>query len=147
MPTPAINGARNAKAANKRKPGLEMREAKSGLKVAPRSEPRNEHDQDKTDSFLVVGVGASAGGLEAFIQLLGALAPTPGMAFILVQHLDPQHQSMLADILSKTSKMPIHEAKDGVVVMPDCIYVIHGHSQWKAGAHSSAAFPASPLAR
>lgn len=94
------------------------------MKVASRSEQSSDSEQDKANSFLVVGVGASAGGLEAFTQLLGALPPKPGIAFILVQHLDPQHQSMLADILSKTSKMPIHEAKDGVTVKPDCIYVI-----------------------
>src|SRR5260370_8171425 len=46
------------------------------------------------------------------------------MAFILVQHLDPQHHSMLTDILSKTSKIPIREAKDGMAVLRDCIYVI-----------------------
>lgn len=126
MSAPPISGARNAKqAANNPKPDEKVgAEAKRRTKVAPRSDLCNEHDLDRTDSFLVVGVGASAGGLEAFIQLLGALPPKPGMAFILVQHLDPQHQSMLTDILSKTSKMPIHEAKDGVAVEPDCIYVI-----------------------
>lgn len=89
-----------------------------------RSRKPSDHVQDKTNSFLVVGVGASAGGLEAFTQLLGALPPEPGIAFVLVQHLDPQHHSMLTDILSKTSKMPIHEARDGAAVQPDCIYVI-----------------------
>ena len=124
MSTPLITGARNAKSTNKGRLGKKVGgQPKSRTKAASRSE-RIEYNQDKPGSFLVVGVGASAGGLEAFIQLLGALPPKPGMAFILVQHLDPQHQSMLADILSKTSKMPIHEARNGVVVKPDCIYVI-----------------------
>lgn len=122
MPTPPTRGGGSANALRKNKPGVDV-PGKARSRI-PRSDQRNEHDQHKADSFLVVGVGASAGGLEAFTQLLGGLPPKPGMAFVLVQHLDPQHQSMLADILSKTSKMPIHEAKDGVVVKPDCIYVI-----------------------
>ncbi len=125
MPTSQIGGKRNAKAAQQRKSTLNARgKAKKGIKATSSSEPCNDGEQAKTNSFLVVGVGASAGGLEAFTQLLSALPLKPGMAFILVQHLDPQHHSMLADILSKTSKMPIHEAKDGVTVQPDCIYVI-----------------------
>jgi two-component system, chemotaxis family, CheB/CheR fusion protein len=123
MPTPRGSGGRNVNALRKDKPDVRGK-ARDRMKVASRSEQSRDPRQDKTNSFLVVGVGASAGGLEAFTQLLGALPPKPGMAFILIQHLDPQHHSMLADILSKTSKMPIHEAKDGVDVQPDCIYVI-----------------------
>jgi two-component system, chemotaxis family, CheB/CheR fusion protein len=122
MPTLRGSGGRNVNALRKDKPDVRGK-ARDRMKVASRSEQSGDPRQDKTNSFLVVGVGASAGGLEAFTQLLGALPPKPGMAFILVQHLDPQHHSMLADILSKTSKMPIHEAKDGVGVQPDCIYV------------------------
>jgi two-component system CheB/CheR fusion protein len=125
MPTPHIGGNRSAKAAHQLKSTLKARgKAKEGIKGALRPEQCSDRGQAKTNSFLVVGVGASAGGLEAFTQLLSALPPKPGMAFILIQHLDPQHHSMLADILSRTSKMPIHEAKDGVTVQPDCIYVI-----------------------
>ena len=62
----------------------------------------------------VVGIGASAGGLEAFGQLLQHLPADTGFAFVLVQHLDPSHASMLTKLLSRTSPMPVHEAKDGV---------------------------------
>ena len=55
----------------------------------------------------VVGIGASAGGLEAFTQLLRALPVDTGMAFVLVQHLSPNHVSALAEILSRATKMPV----------------------------------------
>jgi two-component system CheB/CheR fusion protein len=75
-------------------------------------------------SFPVVGIGASAGGLEAFTQLLQALPPDTGMAFVLVLHLDPKHESMLAPILSRVTSMPVKEVEDGMVVEPNHIYVI-----------------------
>src|ERR1051326_4229540 len=59
----------------------------------------------------VVGVGASAGGLEAFTELLSHLPNDTGMAFVLIQHLDPKHESHLAELLSKTSKMPVSEVR------------------------------------
>src|SRR6188768_2776847 len=64
-------------------------------------------------SFPIVGVGASAGGLEAFTQLLGELPPDTGMAFVLIQHLDPTHTSFLADALTKSTTMRVTQAKDG----------------------------------
>ena len=57
----------------------------------------------------VVGVGASAGGLEAFTELLSHLPDDTGMAFVLIQHLDPKHESHLTELLSKASKMPVSE--------------------------------------
>src|SRR5213078_2401965 len=62
--------------------------------------------------FPVVYVGASAGGLEAFTQLLGALPTDTGMAFVLVTHLSPSHASHLADILSRATQMPVTEVKE-----------------------------------
>jgi len=72
----------------------------------------------------VVGIGASAGGLEAFTKFLAHLPDDTGMAFLLVQHLDPQHESHLAEILSKSAKAPVAEAKDGMEVEPDRVCVI-----------------------
>jgi two-component system CheB/CheR fusion protein len=72
----------------------------------------------------IVGIGASAGGLEAFRQLLGALPADTGMAYVLVQHLDPRHESILADLLSQTTKMPVCEVKADVRVEPNRVYVI-----------------------
>jgi len=74
--------------------------------------------------FPVVGIGASAGGLEAFRILLRALPPKSGMAFILVQHLDPTHTSMMVELLAPQAAMPVVEATDGARLEPDHIYVI-----------------------
>ncbi|MGZ4316015.1 MAG: chemotaxis protein CheB, partial [Gaiellaceae bacterium] len=75
-------------------------------------------------AFPIVGVGASAGGLEAFTQLLQALPSNTGMAFVLVQHLDPTHTSFLAEALSKATAMPVHQVEDGQRIEPDHVYVI-----------------------
>jgi len=72
----------------------------------------------------IVGIGASAGGLEAFRQLLGALPADTGMAYVLVQHLDPRHESILANLLSQATTMPVSEVKGDTRVEPDRVYVI-----------------------
>ena len=59
-------------------------------------------------SFPIVGIGASAGGLEAFRELLRFLPDDAGMAYVLVQHLDPWHESLLPDLLARATRMPIH---------------------------------------
>lgn len=74
--------------------------------------------------FPVVGIGASAGGLDAFKRLLKAIPADSGMAYILVQHLDPAHESILADLLQKITKIPIQEITDNIHVAPDHIYII-----------------------
>jgi two-component system, chemotaxis family, CheB/CheR fusion protein len=74
--------------------------------------------------FSVVAVGASAGGLEAFSQLLRAIPNNTGMAFVFIQHLDPKHHSILSELLAKTSNMPVLEAKNGTSVRADHVYVI-----------------------
>jgi two-component system CheB/CheR fusion protein len=72
----------------------------------------------------IVGIGASAGGLEAFTLLLEHLPVDTGMAFVLVQHLEPDHESALPEILARTTAMPVREVTDKVVVRPNCVYVI-----------------------
>ncbi len=74
--------------------------------------------------FPVVGVGASAGGLEAFTRLLRALPADTGMALVLVQHLAPAHESVLDEILSRTTSMPVSEVMDECKVEPNHVYVI-----------------------
>jgi two-component system, chemotaxis family, CheB/CheR fusion protein len=73
--------------------------------------------------FSVVGIGASAGGLEALVELLGAL-PATGMAFIVVQHLDPTHESLLPEILAKNTSIPVSGAVAGEGLKADHVYVI-----------------------
>ena len=83
--------------------------------------------QDKEpqiSNFPIVGIGASAGGLEAFSQLLGALPGDSGMAFVVVQHLDPGHQSELANILAGHTSMAVREITQGLSVEPNHVYVI-----------------------
>src|SRR6185437_6616827 len=72
----------------------------------------------------VIGIGASAGGLDAFTQMLKALPPTTGMAYVLVQHLDPNHESMLVDLLAQHTSMPVRQATQGTQVEPDHVYII-----------------------
>jgi two-component system CheB/CheR fusion protein len=72
----------------------------------------------------VVGIGASAGGLEAFRLLLEHLPTDTGMAFILVQHLDPTHESILAALLSRATEMPVNEVTQGIRVEPNHVYII-----------------------
>ena len=74
--------------------------------------------------FPIVGIGASAGGLEAFRQLLAHLPVDTGMGFILVQHLDPSHESMSADIFSRATRMKVAEVRNGVRVEPNQVYII-----------------------
>ena len=75
-------------------------------------------------AFPVVGVGASAGGMEAFIELLRHVSHDSGMAFVLIQHLDPTHPSYLCDALARSTGFPVHEIQDGMRVEPDHVYVI-----------------------
>ena len=91
--------------------------------VAPEPAP----DADRVAGagrFPVVGVGASAGGIEALEALLRELDPNVGAAVIIVLHLDPTHPSMVAQILARSSQVPVREAEDGVVIEPGNVYVI-----------------------
>src|ERR1700693_1479586 len=72
--------------------------------------------------FPIVGIGASAGGLEAFSELLRYLPEKSGMAFVLVQHLDPKHGRALEEILARTTTIPVTEVTQGVVGPPDPAY-------------------------
>ncbi|MEQ8847453.1 chemotaxis protein CheB [Botrimarina sp.] len=73
---------------------------------------------------VVVGVGASAGGLEAYRQLLRGMPNEPGVAFVLVQHLDPAHDSLMVELLSKHTELPVHQVTDTTRVEPNRVYVI-----------------------
>ena len=75
-------------------------------------------------AFPIVGIGASAGGLEAFTQLLQHIPVTTGLAFVLVQHLAPTRVSMLPELLSRVTKMPVRQVRKGMIVEPNHIYVM-----------------------
>ncbi len=72
----------------------------------------------------VVAIGASAGGLDALKKFFTAMSPDPGMAFVLVQHLDPTHESTLADLMSRYTPLKVVQAKDGMKVESDYLYII-----------------------
>ncbi len=88
--------------------------------VASSPQPR---DRDVATA-RVVGIGASAGGLDAFLDLVSAMPADTGLAFVLIQHLDPHHDSMLVDILAGATAIPVQEVTDGVRIERDHIYVI-----------------------
>jgi len=90
------------------------------------STPSLEKTSKDTDNglFPIVGIGASAGGLEAIEQFLGNVPENSGRAYIVVQHLDPTHKGMLPELLQRISKMKVFQVKDRMVVKPNCVYVI-----------------------
>ena len=93
-----------------------------GRTVAGRGEERTNGKGPQGPA--VVGIGASAGGLEAFTRLLQHLPADTGMAFVLVQHLDPQHPSLLSQLLAGRTVLPVEEATDRVEVAADHVYVV-----------------------
>jgi two-component system CheB/CheR fusion protein len=74
-------------------------------------------------TFPIVGVGASAGGLDAFRRLLSCLDANLGMAYVFIQHLDPTHPSLMPSLLSRMTVLPIREVQDGMRLQPDTIYI------------------------
>ena len=85
------------------------------------AEPR---DDAPATPFPIVGIGASAGGLEALEQFLGSVPPTTGLAYVVVQHLDPTHKGMIVELLQRATTLPVTQVEDGVRVAPDHVYVI-----------------------
>src|SRR6266851_4742484 len=111
-------------ARKKRKPAEPCRAEPASTPPAAQSPAEEAGVREETSSFPIVGIGASAGGLEAFTQMLRALPVDTGMAFVLVQHLDPTHTSMLTEILSRATGMPVAEVKDQMPAEPNHVYVI-----------------------
>ncbi|HEY6251479.1 MAG TPA: chemotaxis protein CheB [Candidatus Angelobacter sp.] len=100
---------------------MKSRSPKSG----PRDEEKGRRGRPTANGvFPVVAIGASAGGLESYSDFFRALPRDLGMAFVLVQHLDPSHHSLLADIISKTTRMPVDEVRSGMRIRPNWVYVI-----------------------
>ena len=82
------------------------------------------NDLNKANEFPIVAIGASAGGLEAFEQFFGNMPKDNGMAFVVIQHLDPTHTSMMPELLQRITTMKVFQAADRLKVKPNCIYVI-----------------------
>jgi two-component system CheB/CheR fusion protein len=100
--------------------------ATAGKPTTPEHAPEPTSSTPVAPAFPVVGIGASAGGLAAIEEFLAAL-PTDGsleMAFVLLQHLDPDHKSLLLDLVRRYTKMEVEWAADGVKVKPGCTYIL-----------------------
>ena len=123
----------------KKKNALPMKQATPRYKEAP-PDGSVENRADKSaevptepdtfshsdEGFPIVGIGASAGGLAAFEAFFSAMpaATDPGMAFVLVQHLAPDHKSILTDLVRRYTRMQVYEVEDGMAVQPNCAYII-----------------------
>src|SRR5574337_569107 len=105
---------------SKAQPLLEKPEGDASIEAEIEVDQAREEPTD----FPIVGVGASAGGLEAFRELLHHLPENTGMGFVLVQHLDPRHESLLTGLLQTSTKLAMVEARDGLRVEPNHVYVI-----------------------
>jgi two-component system CheB/CheR fusion protein len=103
--------AANTKAAGKKAP------AKTRVDKKPIS-------PGTTQGFYIVGIGASAGGLEAFEAVFRNMPENPGMAFVLVPHLDPTHASILPQLVQKCTKMQVMQVEDGLKVLPNTVYIV-----------------------
>ena len=106
-------------------PGQETRAASSAeATAATATAPQGQPETQGRDRFPIVGIGASAGGLDAFRQFLTAMPSDSGVALILIPHLDPTHESMMVPLLARHTRLPVCEAAQGMKVQPNCVYVI-----------------------
>jgi two-component system CheB/CheR fusion protein len=88
------------------------------------------------DGFLIAAIGASAGGIEAFTELVRSLPKDTGMAFVLIQHLDPKHHSMLTELVAKETAMQVAEVTEGMQVEPNHVYVIPPNASMSISNHA-----------
>jgi two-component system CheB/CheR fusion protein len=96
-------------------------------KIKDRKEKEQEEESRNEDTdidFTIVGIGASAGGLESLEKFFKALPTDNGMAFVIVQHLSPDYKSLMVELLSKHTNIPVHRIEDSVKVKPNNIYLI-----------------------
>ncbi len=88
------------------------------------SRTKTETPDKSQQAFPVVGIGASAGGLKAFKTFFSHMPGNSGMAFVLVPHLDPGHQSLMVELLTEHTSMPVCEVTDKMLVKPNHVYII-----------------------
>lgn len=98
-------------------------------KLARKADHQTKRRSLESIPIPVVGIGASAGGLDAFERLLRRLPPDTGMAFVLLQHLDPKHESLLTEILSRATSMPVSEVRHRMRIARNHVYVIPPNSR------------------
>jgi two-component system, chemotaxis family, CheB/CheR fusion protein len=108
---------RNGEIRMTKKPKVDTQVTASSTSKGPKTYPPEA-------SFPIIGIGASAGGLEALQLFLGNIPEKSGMAFVVVQHLDPTHKGFLVDLLDRVTSMQVFQVKDSISVQPDCVYII-----------------------
>ena len=115
----AAKTLRSTKNTAEQQPAAAKRSASTKVPTEVDSEP-----SEAEQLFPIVALGASAGGLEAFTSFLKALPADTGMGFILIQHMDPSHESFLVDLLQRSTRMPVDEVSDQTVVEPNHVYIL-----------------------
>ena len=114
---------KEAKAADSPKPGKEQQKLTAETNESPATEP--EVPSDGSELFPIVGIGASAGGLAAFETFFAQMPEGQnGLAFVIVQHLDPNHKSILSELVRRYTTMQVFEVESGMKVEPNCTYII-----------------------
>jgi two-component system CheB/CheR fusion protein len=93
-------------------------------KLTPVDPLKEKTSETGNEPFPIVGIGASAGGLEALEQFLGNVPEHSGMAYVVIQHLDPTQKGMLPELLQRVTPMKVFQVKDRMAVKPNCVYVI-----------------------
>ena len=87
-------------------------------------ETKDSHNLALVNDFPIVGIGASAGGLEALEQFLRPVPPDSGIAFVVVQHLDPNHKNIMTELLQRVTNLKVQQITKRVVVRPNNVYLI-----------------------
>jgi len=127
-PKPERRRKKEAEAEPKEKPFLQTEDPRAAdpADKSVETPPKTDTFSHADEGFPVVGIGASAGGLAAFEAFFSGMpADTdPGMAFVLVQHLAPDHKSILSDLVRRYTRMQVYEVEDGMTVQPNCTYII-----------------------
>lgn len=103
-------------------PGKVSKAGKAKKKTS--GEPKGTSVRRKGRPVPVAGIGASAGGLEALEQFLSKAPQNSGMAFVIIQHLDPTHKGIMHELLRRVTTMEVLQVDDGMPVRPNCVYVI-----------------------
>lgn len=115
----------SSKIADKRPTNRPKKATEDSTKAASSTKAsRSKSDSGGAESFPIVGIGASAGGLEAVEQLVNHLSDDTGIAFIVIQHLSPDRESILAELIAKKARIPVVEVTDGMKVEKNHLYVI-----------------------
>src|SRR5437660_3129855 len=109
--------------ARRQSKSTEVRRQSIERKKKPQLGPDSAETKKIKDLCPIVGIGGSAGGFEAAMELLRHLSPRTGMAFVIVQHLDPHHASRLANLLGKATSMPVSEIAETTTPEPKAVYV------------------------